>query len=184
MEDPIRKDQSAVRMRPAEVEDAEALARVHVDAWQAAYRGLVPDGFLKGFSFERRVEYFRQALAARAEEDYVVYLGETVVGVLTLGAARDPDVDVTRTGEIWGIYLVPAYWRRGIGTWLVREAERMLAERAYTSAVLWVLEGNQQARRFYEKMGFAVDGASRDIDWGTVLRAVRYRKALPAPFGC
>jgi ribosomal protein S18 acetylase RimI-like enzyme len=98
--------------------------------------------------------------------------------LLTLGAARDPDLDASRTGEIWGIYISPDHWRRGIGRRLAEEAERILTSRGYERAVLWVLEANQQARRFYEAMGFSPDGQSKDIDWGTVLKAVRYAKVL------
>lgn len=165
-------------MRPAVVDDAPALARVHVDSWRAACGGLVPDSSLQGFSTQWREERFRESLATNAEETYVVQMGEETVGFLTLGAARDADLDVDRTGEIWGIYVSPDYWRTGIGRGLVEEAERMLRSRGYESAVLWVLEGNQQARRFYEAMGFGLDGESKDIDWGTPLKAVRYAKAL------
>ena len=167
-----------VNMRPARVDDAPALARVHVDSWRAAYRGLVPDSSLQRFTYQWREECFRQALATGAEETYVVQLDEEAVGILTVGAARDADLDVNRTGEIWGIYISPEYWRKGIGSRLVEEAERMLKSRGYENAVLWVLEGNQQARGFYEAMGFSPDGESKIIDWGTPLKAVRYRKAL------
>lgn len=167
-----------MKIHPARVNDAPALARVHVDSWQAAYRGLVPDSSLQGFTYQWREECFRQSLAANAEETYVVRLDEEAVGFLTLGAARDPDLDVNRTGEIWGIYISPDHWRKGIGRRLAEEAERLLKSRGYENAVLWVLEGNQQARRFYEAMGFSLDGESKNIDWGTPLKAVRYRKAL------
>jgi len=117
----------------------------------------------------------------------VVELGEEIVALLTIGAARDSDLDLSRTAEIWGIYISPKYWRRRIGTTLVEEAEGIFKSRGFKNAVLWVLEGNQQARRFYEAMGFALDGESKTIDWGAPLKAVRYRKALqpveqePAP---
>jgi ribosomal protein S18 acetylase RimI-like enzyme len=167
-----------MNIRPARVDDAPLLARVHVDSWRAAYRGLVPDSSLQGFGYQWREESFRQSLATGAEETYLVQVEGQVVGFLTLGAARDPDLDVSRTGEIWGIYISPGYWRKGIGKRLAEEAERIVKSRGYQDAVLWVLEGNQQARRFYEAMGFALDGESRDIDWGAPLKAVRYRKAL------
>jgi hypothetical protein len=89
---------------PARVSDALALGRVHVDSWRAPYRGLVPDSSLQAFTYEWREQSFRQSLAAGAEETYLVQVEEQVVGFLTLGAARDPDLDVSRTGEIWGIY--------------------------------------------------------------------------------
>jgi ribosomal protein S18 acetylase RimI-like enzyme len=167
-----------MNIRPARVDDAPLLARVHVDSWRAAYRGLVPDSSLQRFGYQWREESFRRSLATGAEETYLVQVEGQVVGFLTLGAARDPDLDVSRTGEIWGIYVSPGYWRKGIGKRLAEEAERILKSRGYQDAVLWVLEGNQQARRFYEAMGFALNGESRDVDWGAPLKAVRYRKAL------
>src|SRR5512143_253910 len=121
MIDPDREDLPSLQLRVPQVEDASALARVHFDSWQAAYRGLVPDSFLQRFTYERREAYFRQALAAHTEETYAACLGEATVGILTIGAARDADVDVARTGEIWGIYLAPGYWRQGIGRKLVGE---------------------------------------------------------------
>jgi ribosomal protein S18 acetylase RimI-like enzyme len=162
----------------ARAKDAPALARVHVDSWRAAYGGLVPDSSRQAFSYEWREEQFRQSLAAGAEETHLIRVEGEVVGFLTLGAARDSDLDTDRTGEIWGIYISPGYWRRGIGQRLAEEAQRMLRSRGYEDAVLWVLEGNQQARAFYEAVGFALDGQSNDLDWGTPLKAIRYRKAL------
>jgi ribosomal protein S18 acetylase RimI-like enzyme len=169
---------SDVEIRLASVDDAPALARVHVDAWQAAYRGLVPDSFLRRFTYEWRKKRFRQSLAAHAEETYAVEVGGEIVGLLTVGTARDADLDARRTGEIWGIYLAPAYWRRGIGRRLVAEAERMLRSRGYDEAVLWVLADNGQARQFYKAVGFTFDGQSKEIDLGKRLKAVRYAKHL------
>lgn len=167
-----------MEIRRARVNDASALARVHVDSWHAAYRGLVPDSFLQSFSYQIRTERFQQSLAAGAEETYLVEESGTVIGFLTLGMCRDSDLDVEHTGEIWGIYIAPDHWRKGIGKRLAEEAESILKGRGYQEAVLWVLEGNQQARRFYEAMGFSTDGAFKNVNLGTPLKAVRYRKAL------
>jgi ribosomal protein S18 acetylase RimI-like enzyme len=167
-----------MEIRPALISDAAALARVHVDSWRAAYGGLVPDSSLRRFTYEWREERFREAIAAHAEETYVVQQDEQVVGFLTLGAARDADMDVSLTGEIWGIYISPKYWRKGIGRKVAQEAETVLKSRGYKTIVLWVLEDNRQARQFYAALGFEPDGASRIIDWGTPLKAVRYRKAV------
>jgi ribosomal protein S18 acetylase RimI-like enzyme len=167
-----------MRIRRATVDDAPDLARVHVDYWWAAYRGLVPDAFLERFEYRWREKRFREAFAAGTEETYLILMGGQVVGFLTLGAARDPDLDAERTGEIWGIYVSPGYWRRGAGRTAAGEAERILRSKGYEDAVLWVLEGNGRARRFYEAMGFAQDGESREMNWGAPLRAVRYAKSL------
>jgi len=54
----------------------------------------------------------------------------------------------------------------------------MLASRGYFIVTLWVLVANNQARRFYEAMGFQTDGATKEVQLGIPLTAVRYRKKL------
>jgi len=159
-------------------DDAQALATVHIDSWRAAYRGLVPDAHLASLDYARRAERFRQALATNSEEPYVAESDDGICGFLTLGRCRDEDVDQGSTGEIWGIYLAPEYWRGGIGSRLCKLAEAELASRGYSVAVLWVFKANSQARRFYEAMGFAPDGATKILNLGKELEAVRYRKQL------
>jgi len=52
-----------VGIREATVEDAEAIAKVHVNSWQAAYQGILPDGYLAKLTVEpRRSEKLLQIL--------------------------------------------------------------------------------------------------------------------------
>jgi len=52
-------------------------------------------------------------------------------------------------------------------------------DNGFTAVVLWVLETNARARRFYEVAGFAPDGGEQVETFGAVpLREVRYRRAL------
>lgn len=165
-------------IRRAAVDDAPMLARVHVDSWQVAYRSIVPDSHRERFTYQWREKAFREALAANLGETYLIEDNDQTIGMFTIGAGRDADLDTTCTGEIWGIYIAPDYWRQGIGTTLVREAERILQSRGYTEVVLWVLEENVGARRFYEKMGFCLDGMYKIMELGKSLKAVRYKKAM------
>ncbi|MDD5219905.1 MAG: GNAT family N-acetyltransferase, partial [Candidatus Bipolaricaulis sp.] len=112
------------------------------------------------------------------EETYVVLEAGTVVGFLTLGRCRDEDGDAEFVSEIWGVYLAPGRWRRGLGTRLCRYGESLLRAHGCRSAVLWVFAGNANARRFYEAMGYAPDGASKILEVGKPLEAIRYRRDL------
>lgn len=52
---------------------------------------------------------------------------------------------------------------------------------SHTEATLWVLEANARARRFYERKGWAVDGAAREEEvGGRRVTEVRYRRLLAA----
>ncbi len=167
-----------MKLHLAAVADVSTVARVHLDSWLATYRGLVSDSFLQSRDYEQTEKRWREFLATTASETYLVQSGQKTVGILTLGGARDTDVDAARTGEIWGLYLLPEHWRRGIGRQVMAEAEAMLKSRGYEVVVLWVLETNRRARRFYEAMGLSADGASKDVDMGGPLGVVRYGKKL------
>jgi GNAT superfamily N-acetyltransferase len=165
-------------IRAAQTGDAAALARIHIDSWRAAYKGLVPDSHLQGLSYDKREAGFRKAIADSGGSTFVAETGERIAGLMTIGPSRDADLDSTAVAEIWGIYLAPEFWRQGIGRRLVEEAEMMFVAKRYAGAILWVFEGNPQARWFYEAMGFAPDGKSRMLNPGTPLKAIRYRKRL------
>jgi GNAT superfamily N-acetyltransferase len=87
-----------------------------------------------------------------------------------------PSEDEPGSGELYAIYVTASNWGTGVGRELMDVAEHWLGER-FTSAILWVLAENARARRFYEKRGWALDGATKDDDRGTfVLHEVRYRR--------
>lgn len=165
-----------MKLRRATAIDAPALAKVHVSSWREAYAGIVPSSHLRDFTVEFREESFRESLASGAEETYVAEHSRTVVGFLTLGGCRDLDVVSCTTGEIWGIYVSPEWWRKGIGRYLCEQGEAILSSRGYLCVKLWVLESNDQARAFYEAMGFECDGAIKQVNIGATLSVIRYQK--------
>ena len=167
-----------MKMRRATPDDALALAKIHIDSWRAAYRDLVPDAHLASLDYVRRAGRFRESLATNSEKTYLPDGDGPIPGFLTLGACRDADVDHESTGEIWGIYLAPEYWRKGIGRAFFTWAEANLASHGYSTVVLWAFSGNRQGRRFYEAMDFRPDGATRILNRGKELEVMRFRKQL------
>lgn len=175
----MAREQEAVIIRRATPDDAPALAEIHVGAWRVAYRGLVPDERLEKLDPARSEAMFLRSMREGSEETYVAHeeVG-AVVGFLTLGRCRDGDVDAETVGEIWGVYLAPDQWHRGIGARLCRHAEGVFRGWGCRAAVLWVFAGNAGARRFYEAMGYTPDGASKILEVGKPLEAIRYRRDL------
>jgi len=54
-----------------------------------------------------------------------------------------------------------------------------LRESGYREVILWVLEDNPRARRFYEREGWALDGGRKEDEFlGVQVTEVRYRKAV------
>jgi ribosomal protein S18 acetylase RimI-like enzyme len=171
-----------MRVRPAQIADAEAIAAVHVRSWQAAYRGLIPQDYLDRLDPAERQPGWEHLLTETnwpRRGILVVEIDRQVVGLAGLVPARDEDQDPTTVGEIASIYLAPDVWGRGIGKTLMAAALTALKHSPYRQATLWVLDTNARARRFYESTGWRSDGTTkRDDTRGFPLTEIRYRRPL------
>lgn len=112
-----------VVIRLAVPEDAESLAYVHVSSWKAAYKGLVPESYLRSLNVDKRAELLRAELRDGHQQTYLMEMGSETVGLLTIGPCRDEDIDPGQGGEIWRIYLLPHVWRLGLGSKTMTFAE-------------------------------------------------------------
>jgi GNAT superfamily N-acetyltransferase len=168
-----------VKIRKATLEDAEAIATVHVASWQAAYKGIMPEQFLKTLSLEARAATWRKLLQAGTSQALVAQVDEVIIGWIAFGACRDKD-KYSNWAEIEALYVLPEFWRKGIGGRLSDSARQLLHTAGYTFATLWVLSENHHARAFYQRNGFTQDDSSKLIQIGGVqLTEIRYHCALP-----
>jgi L-amino acid N-acyltransferase YncA len=164
---------------PATADDARAIAQIHVDAWRAAYVGIVPDEYLAGMSVDERETMWRESIAAGHPELLVARRADRVIGWVSFGASRAKDAR-PEVGEVWAIYLDPQHVATGAGRALWAATRARLAERGFASVILWVLAGNARAIRFYEKAGFSLDAGSaqRFTLGGREIEELRYVTTL------
>ena len=167
-------------IRKATFLDASAIAFVHVRSWQAAYRGQMADEFLDGLDVEKQANMWRELAQ---DPDKIILVAENIegdiVGFSALGRSRDADAK-PNTGEITAIYIHPDQWRKGIGCALLSASLDQFRKCGFDQVTLWVLEGNQRARSFYESFGFLQDGTIKDDEYwkSLTVREVRYRLNL------
>jgi GNAT superfamily N-acetyltransferase len=139
-------------VREATVADAEGIARAHTASWQASYRGILPDQVLDLIDVGQRVSTRRQILRDSSIYKLVAY--ETtrgdIVGLCDAGSSRQPG---PYTGELYAIYLEHHAKRFGLGQEMFDRTASWLRARGMGSLIIWVLENNLHARRFYEAMG-------------------------------
>lgn len=152
---------------------AKELGEIHSEYWKVAYKDIIPDEILNNITSEKREKYFEKALKEGLEEDAIISNDKQAIGFICIGKCRDEDKDSTY-GEIWGIYLLPQYWNKGIGSILINWGLEELRKRGYKKVTLWVLEENLKARRFYEKVGFKQEDLVKEICIGKTLRECRY----------
>jgi len=167
-----------VPVRPARVEDAAALAEVHVRTWQAAYAHVFGAERLASLDVARRAAQWTRWLEEPQPHWRVVVDEDAagrVVGFAWLGESRE----AADEGELYAIYVLPEAWGSGAGAELMDAALTALREDGFRAALLWVLEDNPRARRFYEREGWTTDGERRDEEFlGRPVPELCYRIAL------
>ncbi len=171
-------NESTVHIRRAEAADSEAMADIQRRSWSAAYAKLLPPGVIAQKNAGRSAQW-KRLLQEDAQPGVNYFLAEvsgTPAGMIVFGPYRDEDLP--GAGEIRAIYLLPEYWRKGIGTQLIRFAMAELKKAGYSKVSLWVLAGNSNAIGCYEKSGFTQDGRKQDTI-GIPVIELRYSCSLP-----
>ncbi|MEL7467258.1 MAG: GNAT family N-acetyltransferase [Pseudomonadota bacterium] len=130
--------------------DLEAIARIHADSWRDSYRGIMEDAFLDWQVLEDRMDAWAGRFRA-PPPDFQVLVAErdaTVIGFICVFADEKPG---------WllldNLHVSEAARRRGAGQKLMRAMSKRLAEKGRQKVRLLVLEGNEGACRFYERLG-------------------------------
>lgn len=162
----------------ARAEDAREMAIIVRTAWQTAYAGLLPDGYLKNLLTPKELDklerFFFNCITKCWNESYVMTDEGGHCGVITFSASRD---EGDNGGELVGIYILAERRCRGYGRQSVEFAESVLRER-FSSVSLWVLEGNDKAIGFYERMGFCLTGEKREVELGVKCNELKMAKML------
>jgi ribosomal protein S18 acetylase RimI-like enzyme len=150
----INRNRGLVKIRAAKADDAPAIARVHVETWRSAYRGIVPEAYLAGLSPAERAAEWRNDLTDWGGARFALVVheeGDELIGFAAAGPERSGDPKYR--SELYAIYVLPSHQRCGLGRALVRAVTGRLVAGGTRSMLLWVLEANAPARRFYETLG-------------------------------
>jgi ribosomal protein S18 acetylase RimI-like enzyme len=162
----------AQMVRTAALDDAAAIARVHVASWRSSYRGLLADDFLDSLSEAGYTDRWGRVINDRASRVFVVEEPDGIVGFASGGRERAGESGFE--GELYAIYIVAGSQKKGYGRELVRAMAAALREMGLRDMIVWVLRDNAPAREFYERLG-GIYVRSQPITIGaTTLEEVSY----------
>jgi GNAT superfamily N-acetyltransferase len=163
-----------LNIRRANMDDAAAIAKVHVDSWRTTYHGVIPEDFLAALSYEKREQLWRQILTDFTRSKFV-YVAEDergqIVGFVSGGPERSGDRQYR--GELDAIYLLPSHQWQGIGRRMAITLVNQLRREGMTTLLVWVLAANP-ACKFYERLGGQLVYEKPTTIGGTSLLEVAY----------
>ena len=171
-----------VTVRPATIDDAEAIETVRITTWKACFRGIVSDAFLDNLTVtQSRIQRYRKPIEDAERSVLVVACsGLEVIGMGIAEQASDAQL-ADDIGEVRALYVLPDWQGHGIGRALLECLTDALRTRGYRGAVLWTLRDRPPTRRFYGSNGWTFDGAEATHDWHGPVRLVRYARDLRKP---
>lgn len=151
-------------IRPAVPEDAPVLARIQTEAWKAAFGGILsPEALAQATNSEEA-----QAMHAFVLEHQLAHVSLQCIDGTPQGMtawSENRDNLGCDTAELICIHSLPQFWGHGYGAHMIQHVLEEAKHAGYVRLVLWVFEGNERARRFYEKHGFHLTERKQE-NWG------------------
>jgi ribosomal protein S18 acetylase RimI-like enzyme len=165
-------------IRQADIQDALAIATIHVRSWQYAYRDLLPGHQLDSLSIpEREQQWLSNLDPACPLETVVLEKNGKVVGFANWGL--DPDSHPA-TAVLYSMYLDPSVMGKGYGSALMQAVEVDMIAAGATKGTLHVLAANTPTRKFYENHAWRLEPDSHLTEnfFGIDVDTVVYSKSF------
>ena len=140
-------------IRPAELDDAPAIAQVHVDTWRSNYGGMIPQAYLDSMTVQNRTVVWIRLLERKAP-GFITLVSEDhdrrIIGFVSAGPLRHEDHRYQ--GEISSLYVLGSHQRKNHGRRLFMAASDRLAKSKLRGLFVWVL-ADSPSTEFYAKLG-------------------------------
>lgn len=139
-----------MKIRAATLRDVYSISKIHIDSWKTTYKGLLSDKYLESLSYKEKEQLWNQVIPKGG-----VFVAENesgdIIGFASGGKERTGNYDQFK-GEMYAIYLLEKYQRKGVGSELFKAVIHFLQVENIDSLVVWVVEGNKSCL-FYEAIG-------------------------------
>ena len=146
----------SLKVLKANQQDAALIADIHVKGWEEAYKTLLNHPEFNAPDVEKRTSQWEGWLSENSV--LLAYSGDQAVGFVSFGRLKTPPpgsspIRPLYSSEIYGLYVLPEFFKQGIGRALMSEAAKALIEDKHQSLCLWCIEKNKPALEFYKVLG-------------------------------
>lgn len=141
-----------IKIRRARQGDEPAIAQVHIQSWQEAYKSLIPQDYLDNLTSElkERTEMWERITKNPQRWAWVAEGSNGIIGFALFGPPRDANRD--EYIELGAIYLLASEKGNGVGFSLLSAGFNKMKSLGYKKAYCWALENNPTIN-FYERTG-------------------------------
>ena len=131
-------------------ENVTLAGEIHSLSWKKSHEAFCSKEFIEKHTAERQTDYLRQKMS-KGSNIYMLIDDELPVAIISITGSLIED-----------LYVRPDCQQKGYGTTLLNSS----LSKCCTTPVLWILENNSAAQRFYEKNGFLLTGKRKNVTSG------------------
>lgn len=135
------------------IEDQAQMARIKIDGWKNAYDKIIESKFLNKMDYEEQKQRYFRSFEEYKDSVLVAVKGNEVLGY---SCFEVKERSVKYDSELVSLYIKNEYKGHGIGTDLFIETTKQLLSQKKRNMIIWCLSQNENAIKFYEKMGGVV----------------------------
>jgi GNAT superfamily N-acetyltransferase len=168
-------------VRPAVLNDVDAIAEIQLDVWRVAFTHLLPTAVLQMDTEPVRAAW-REALSESRPRHavFVAQEGSSVVGFAAVAppAPDEPNADVLSL-SINPLAITSRWTRRGHGSRLLAAVADFSRTAHIDHLTTWLLAEDHAGKAFFASAGWEPDGCRRTLETGDQpLAEVRFHAGL------
>jgi len=143
-------------IRNAASTDAEEITLLHIESWKTTYRGIFPDEWLDKSpeTISKNIDWRIKSIAEHEKSGWPEVVAEIdgkIVGWAFGGI--NSNAEFPFEADLTAVYLLKEYQNIGIGKLLIKSFADLVVKNNLKSMLVWAIEENINAIKFYKKLG-------------------------------
>ena len=140
-------------IRKVALGDEAVLAFIQTESWKAAFKHILSDELLAKYTdIGRATEMYKGLLQENKGNGYILSIDGKPHCIAWWDASREKDMP--GFAELICIHSLQENWGHGYGGKMMDRLLSDMSDAGYSKVMLWVVEDNERARKFYEAKGF------------------------------